>query len=457
MSLNNQYRILTSVLLFLGLLTPSLLLGQTKDSASFDLSPPDVYWTQVERVIEIGLRENPEIAALRLGESISESELRQVRLFPNPTLSVQLEGGRQGMYGERMLGIEMPLPLDGRRGAAVRTARASIEEIRFEIADRERLLRRAIRDAVTAVVAARLRRDFLKLSLELAERSQTLTSEAVDQGLRAPLELNKETVFLNGIRARREMAEADVTEAEVTLATLLGRESLTNIGLPESLPGVIHDDVADTLNKEDLLSKRPDVAASRARIRISEGLLGEARAGGRPTVDLMFGIREMKSGFPLKGLNSNGEFSPIEDRMRFTGVGMRIGIPIFNRNQGGISAATTSVERARRIATSAEIVARNEVSTAIVRLRRAKRSLEIMTRGVVQQARDNLRVIALSYEDGAISLDEFLRERRAAIDLELEFIEAARANAVAETSLLASLGVTNRCELTANCQKEKAK
>ena len=452
MSLNSPVYFITALVLCLLLSMPVYLNGQVLEPSSSELSPPGIYWSQVETVVEIGLRDNPEILGFRVMESVSLARFSQTRLFPNPVFGFEWERKRGGTDGERRLSIEIPLPVDGRREAAMGTAKASTDEVRHEIADRERLLRQRIRDSVTTVVAERMKYALLLESLRLAERNQALVAESVEQGLRAPLELNKESVFVNGIRARLEIAQADVSEAESFLATLLGRDSLVGIDLPTSLPGVGYENQKLTGNAEEFLGRRPDVLASQARNQMAEGLLREARAEGRPTFELMFGITEMKSGFPLRGLNSNGEFFPIEDRMRFAGVGLKIGIPIFNRNQGNISAAAGSVESSRLMTSFVERQARNELGVATTRVSRSNRSLELMSKGVIDQARDNFRVMGLSYQEGAISLDEFLRERRTLIDLELEFIESAQMNAIAESALMASTGVMARCEITATCK-----
>lgn len=452
MSLNNSLGFITILVLCSVISAPIRLNGQDLEVIASELSPPEIYWSQVESVVDIGLRENPDILGVRLMESVSKGQLSQTRLFPNPVIGLEWERRRGGMDRERALSLEIPLPIDGRREAAIRTAKASLDEVRLGIADRERLLRQRIRDSVTAVVAERLRKTLLLESLKLAERNRSLTAEAVERGLRAPLELNKENVFVNSIRARLEIADADVSEAKSALATLLGRESLAGIELPDSLPGVGPEDGQLEWDLDRFVSRRPDFLASQARNRMAEAFLREARTEGRPSFDLMFGIRDMKSGFPFRGLGSNGEFFPIEDRMRFTGIGLKIGIPIFNRNQGNVSAAESSVESSRLLSSFTERQVRNELMFANTRVMKTNRALELMSKGVIKQARDNFRVTGLSYEAGAISLDDFLRERRALIDLEIEFIEAARRNAMAESALMASAAVLTRCEITTTCK-----
>jgi len=417
------------------------------DNVVVNLLPPDRYWSIVDEIARKALNDNPYIRGVRNGEAVAGQLARQAGLFENPTLSLQLDRRRGGMDRDRMLGVEMPLPIDGRREAAVRTARAGVDESRFKILDEERRFVMMVRETVTNLVAARMRRDLLSLNLSLAERNKALTAEAVDQGLRAPLDLNREVVFVNSLRARVEIAEADVTELEAELAAALGRADLDGISLPSSLPGSRLEDFSRQTSILDQAIERPDFLSSRSSISVAKGRLDQSRADGRPRFDLMFGIRDMRLGFPFLGLDGKGGFSPIEDSMRYTSLGLKIKLPLFNRNQGAVSASRFELDSANQFSEGLRLNIQGEIAGALSRFKRTNRSLGIMVTGVVEPARENFRVLRISYEEGLASLDEFLREQRGLIEIEIEGIESARANAVAEAALISAVGAGNYEEL----------
>jgi cobalt-zinc-cadmium efflux system outer membrane protein len=302
-----------------------------------------------------------------------------------------------------------------------------------------------------------MRLGLLRSSLTLAENNQRLTARSVEEGLRAPLDLNRELVFVNGLRVKVEIAESELAEVESRLCILLSRETLEGLELPEALPSARLESINAKALHEFAVERRPDVLEKRAGIRIAKGLLGRERAERRPRVDLMLGLRDMTAGFPFTAIDMNGNLSPIEDRMRFSAVGFKIGLPLFNWNQGNISAAEIEVESRGESTSQAELEVRNELDAAISKFNRTSRSLELMIRGVASQARENLRVVRIAYNEGAMSLDEFLREQRALIDVELDLIDVARLNSVTEAELIASVGVASFSELMQAIQSGRTK
>lgn len=429
----------------------------TEDVEQTNLTTPDIYWRQVQQIVEIGLKENRMIRISRNEEGIARQQLRQSRLFENPTLSTQFDRRGGNTDRERMISLDIPLPIDGRRGASVNTAKAGVEESRFRTLNEERLLAKSIRIAIADVVASRMRLGLLRSSLTLAENNQRLTARSVEEGLRAPLDLNREVVFVNGLRVKVEIAESELAEVESRLCILLSRETLEGLELPAALPSARLESINAKVLHEFAVERRPDVLEKRAGIRIAKGLLGQERAERRPRVDLMLGLRDMTAGFPFTAIDMNGNLSPIEDRMRFSAVGFKIGLPLFNWNQGNISAAKIEVESRGESTSQAELEVRNELDAAISRFNRTSRSLELMIRGVATQARENLRVVRIAYNEGAMSLDEFLREQRALIDVELDLIDVARLNSITEAELIASVGVASFSELMQAIQSGRTK
>lgn len=442
MSSFKNLRIGLACFVLFSLCTP-LTKGQSVDRAlpSVDLSPPDVYWNQVETLVQVAIAENPFLRGMRNEEGISQQRLRQNRLIENPMVSAQLDRRPGGVDRERMIDIDIPLPIDGRREARVRTSRAELEEARNRIQDEERMIAMRVRESVANTIAARTKLRLLRETLELAERNRANTAQAVDAGLSAPLDLSRETVFVNSLRVRLESAEAEVVSMESELAALLGRSNLADIVLPSFLPNVRYDGSVTNALALERSSNRPDLLASASRISVAQGRLGEARSEGRPKFNLMLGLRDMRLGFPFQGIDSNGGFSMIEDRMRYRTFGIRIELPLFNRNQGEVAAGKLELSAAQSFARGTGLSVESEVNSSVSRYTRASRALDITIKGVITPARDNFRVLSLAYREGAISLDEFLREQRELLNLEIELIEAARFNAVAEALMLGAVGV----------------
>lgn len=120
-------------------------------------------------------------------------------------------------------------------------------------------------------------------------------------------------------------------------------------------------------------------------------------------------------------------------------------LPVRNRNQGAVAAATFEREAARRRIEFGELTIRREVTVAFARYARAAKALSIFENGVRDQARANLDVIWQTYELGSRSLLDYLTEERRFLEVELEVIDAQMEAYQAHVEILRSY---NAPELT---------
>ena len=104
--------------------------------------------------------------------------------------------------------------------------------------------------------------------------------------------------------------------------------------------------------------------------------------------------------------------------------GVKLMLPVRNRNQGMIEAAVAEESAARNRREFGELTIRREVATAYARYDRAIRAMEIYRVGVRDQAAANLDVIRQTYELGDKTLLDYVAEQRRFIETETGFIDA---------------------------------
>ena len=114
---------------------------------------------------------------------------------------------------------------------------------------------------------------------------------------------------------------------------------------------------------------------------------------------------------------------PIDSRFHFFTFGVRLSIPIRDRNQGAIASATLEADAARARREFGELTVRREVAAAYVRYDRAARAKEIYRVGVRDQAAANLDVVRQTYELGSKSLLDYIAEHHRFIDAESGYID----------------------------------
>jgi cobalt-zinc-cadmium efflux system outer membrane protein len=133
----------------------------------------------------------------------------------------------------------------------------------------------------------------------------------------------------------------------------------------------------------------------------------------------------MRSGFPLLGIEeSTGALLPIDSKFHFFTFGVRLNLPVRNRNQGLIAAARLQADAARSRREFGELTVKREIASAYARYNRALRAKEIYRVGVRDQASANLSVVRQTYELGARTLLDYIAEQRRFIDTENGYVDA---------------------------------
>ena len=379
-----------------------------------------------DELVAMALATNGEVVAMRKEVEAGEALIRQARLRPNPSLEVS--GTRQiGGMGDNSLMVQgsLPLELGGRRGSRIRVAERELEVRRQALAERERQLAGDVRTKFGESLAAILKLTFIEELLGLAVQNFQLVSARVTEGRRPPLEESMETVELNRLRATRETNEGRVEVRLFELRNLVGLtpdQPLTLRGDLETLRSNLPPQIAA---EQTALQSRPDLLGALAVERLAAARVEQARSEGRIDADAMIGYQRMQSGFPLLGVDeASGALLPIEQRMNFFTFGVRLNLPVRNRNQGMVAAAQLEEQAARSRREFGELTVRREVAAAYARYNRAFRAMEIYRVGVRERAEQNLDVVRQTYELGSKTLLDYIAEHHRFTEIENGYIDA---------------------------------
>ena len=380
----------------------------------------------VDDLVKAALANNLEVIAMRKEAEAGEALIRQARLRANPSLEVS--GTRQiGGMGDNSVMVQgaLPLELGGRRAARINVAEKELEIRRQALAELERQLAADVRAKFGEALAAIFKLKFTEDILVTAEQNVQLVSARVTEGRTPPLEESQEYVELNRIRAVRETNEG---AAEIRLFELRNL-----VGMAPEEPLVLKGDL-NTLSRtlppqigaeQTALRLRPDLLGAIAVEKLAAARVGQARSEGRIDADVMIGYQRMQSGFPLLGVDEmSGALLPIEQRMNFFTFGVRLNLPVRNRNQGLVAASLLEEQAARNRREFGELTIRREIAVAYARYNRAFRAMEIYRVGVRDRAADNAEVVRQTYELGSKTLLDYIAEHHRYIETENGFIDA---------------------------------
>ncbi len=337
---------------------------------------------------------SPRLRALRDQRGVAGSQVVQAGLLPNPQLSYSLDrptgnSGVTGLVTAQTLGLGWELTSLLGRSDRIAGAKATAGALDLDVAWQEWQMAQDVRLRAFRVLSLRERLPFLRaIETDLADNLATLR-KGFDRHLSTGSELVAVTAAWKQAQTDRlatGQALAD-DEAALRLALSLPPDSL--LPLRAAAEPVAPEDLAKAdVWLAGLENRRLDLVALRLGYESQE-------AGLRAAV---------KAQFPKIGLN----FSRANDtsNVRTLGLGLTIDLPLFDRNQAGISAA----EATRRqlfdeyVARVAE--ARSEVAEVLARITRVRAQLdaaELVLPELKRQADAANRALADGAVDAALA------------------------------------------------------
>ncbi len=395
--------------------------------------------TSSNDLIRRALASNGELAAVRIEMERARARLRQAGLRPNPTLDFEQTTGRfTGAAGETetSIGLALPLELGGKRRRRIELAQAEFEAVEAEVADRERRLTNEVLAFYIEALASLRELGTLEELNDLDLRTTRFVQARVNEGETAPIELNQLRVEVDRLRSRRALLEGRLQ------ATLLKLKSL--VGIPGSELLRLREDIASppfptppaTLETaiDIALRTRPDLRLARLNEEVAQAGLRLARAQGVPDVTPFTKYSYGRSVF------DDTPVGVLRDRDKLLTFGVSVGIPVFNRNQGGKAEAAAAITQSARRREFLDAVVRSEVQSAYARYEAARAAITTFEQGVIPNSIENVRTIRAAYEIGAFSITDLLSEQRRLVDAQREFTEALAERYRALADLQAAMG-----------------
>ncbi len=417
---------------------PSIITGDSTTALSpyFD----HLQGSSSNDLVRRALASNGELKAARIEIEKAKARVRQAGLTPNPTFEFEQTTGRfTGSSGERdtSIGVTFPLEVGGQRRRRVELAQAELEAVEAEVADRERRLAAEVRSNYAEALAALRELDTLENLNRLDLQTTRFVQARVNEGESAPLELSLLRVEVDRLRSRQVLAEGRLKVALLRLQTLTGvppeeplrlREDLAAVSLPAP-PASIDAAI------EIALRTRPDLRLARLNEEVAQAGLRLARSLSTPDVTAFTRFTVSRSSFEETPIGT------LRDRDKLFTVGLSVGIPVFNRNQGAKADASLAILQARTRREFVEGVVRVEVRSAYARYEAARAAVAIFDQGVIDRSNENINVIRAVYQLGEFRINDLISEQRRLLDSQREFTETLAEQYRALADLHAALGL----------------
>jgi outer membrane protein, heavy metal efflux system len=372
-----------------------------------------------ERAVIIALEENRDLMAARFVIRQAEGRLRQAGLWPNPEFDLgrntDAPFANEGEY-DFSAGFKQRFPISGRLAKAKAVARVDVALAMAEVRNQERLLIGDVlgrsRDWLVLqekLNANRAIQEIIQKLVDVSEkRLQVAEVSPADVNL-AKLELQKLTLAEKALLNQQEV----VTTA---LNQLLGREPKSLL----ELSGTVSIDIdTNKLIETHLqaLARRPDRQLAAMAID---------RAGAEIKLARAERWEDWAVGFDYS--RERGIFSDpvrLDDTDNFIGLSVSIPLPLFNRNQGRISEAQATRQRAEAELTALELRINAEAQTAENQIHRLLGILRQYREESIKLADENVALLQKGYADGLVNITAVIQAQQQLTELRLTYWEVA--------------------------------
>ena len=357
----------------------------------------------------IALQRHPDLSEIAARLEASEARVQQAATFPNPEALARIESAplHRNTTGraEYLAGISQPIPLGPRLSAAEKVAQlASVQLSREREALALQITRRIHNAFATALFASELAQNQSNLVQDSAQLV-SLVQSRVRAGDIPPTEL------------LLAQAEAARHQLDFRLAVAARQKALLALEHTATLPHPVrslHGDLEDTLELPKLqqlaaLGTPPTLAAADAALQTERARLELARAQRIPDLNFDLLYRRLQ-----------------DSRENAFDAGVRIQIPLFDRNRGKIREAAADIRAAEARLDRTRLELHHALQEHQLELNTRSQTAELLKKEVLPKLAEATRVAQLTYEAGDTSLSELLLARRQSTLAHLQYLQALR-------------------------------
>jgi cobalt-zinc-cadmium efflux system outer membrane protein len=365
--------------------------------------------------MDMALKQNPELASARWGTGVAEGERTQAGLIPNPELSWEVEDTDRRTSTTTVM-LSQALELGGKRGARIDLATRGQEAADIELQRKVNEIRASVMQAYLAAVRAQTGLELAVQSLGLAERGLHVATGRIDAGRSSPVEGTRAQVQLAEIKLQVRRAETQKAVSYRELASTMGSPGATWDRL--ELNGLSLGVAPPSSRLLARLNQAAEMRLADTQIMQLEAALGSERAQRIPDLTVSVGSQYSR-----------------EDRDRINVVGVSMPLPLFNRNQGNVLAASRRADQARDQRNAVELRLRTLVLSAQDQWATAAQEVESFDKVILPAAQNAVDAATRGFEMGKFGFLEVLDAQRTLVSARSQYLDSLASASEARVAL----------------------
>jgi cobalt-zinc-cadmium efflux system outer membrane protein len=381
--------------------------------------------------IDQALRSRASLKAEAERVPAAEGRKRQAGLWPNAEFQFGNENLRPGQTYARdvdtLAYITQPLDILGKRPQRVETAQQTVELTKAEYG----LARRDVIENVTRAYwtarGAQERQELLKATVANFQRIIDYHTAQLSVGAIAEQDVLRVRLEGERLAITASMAALDATRGRVQLLREMGRPDVPGVVLTDPLDAM--PDARGPVAIGDVLAMRIEMLVARASVAEAQANERLQAVSARPDLSIVYGYKRTELPDAFNGVNT-------------ALAGVRLTIPLTDRNQGNRAAAAADLRRQGDLLAAAETDVRADVE-------RARQEYELRRAEVVdtlqplrEHARSITEIAQAAYAQGGIDLLRLLDAERVRLEADLAWVQGMVEFQQSRANLDAAEGVT---------------
>lgn len=361
----------------------------------------------IEDLEQIALQNNPTLR--QAAEVVQEQRgfWKQSGLYPNPTAGYLRSDPSSSRESQKQGGLISQTIITGGKLQLSRAAESQqINNALWELeAQRMRVLN-DLRIRYYEVLGAQASKALTAQLLQVAEQGEELVDAAVKAKTASRADLLQVRIQRNGVRMAHQDAQYRYHAAWQQLAIMAGTSGMP----PTEVRGNLREGLPE-LNEEESLQQ---LFASSPQLRAAEALRERAKYRYQ---------RERVEPIPDVSLQGVAEYDRMSRTTTFSTL-VAIPVPVFNRNQGNITAAFAEIQQASAEIERVRLTLQDQLAAAFRRYRTAMSQIERYEAEIVPDARESLELTQLGFKAGELALLNVLIARQTYFQTNVAYVDA---------------------------------
>ena len=365
----------------------------------------------LSQALTLALARNPEMAAFSWKIKAHQGVVRQAKLLPNPEIELGIENilgedeTRSFKSAESSMRLSQLIELGGKRARRLQIANLERDLAGWDYETTRLDILAAANKAFFELLTAQERMQLGQENLELAEEVFNTVNIRVQTGKASPLGKSRAQIVVSKNRIALNNHARTLKATRHNLASTWGATkphftkavgNFEKTGMPPSLASI-----------GLRLTQNPEIARQRTEIELQNTRLSLAKALAVPDISVGAGVKRH------------------EDIDDFTFLfGFSMALPVFDRNQGGISAAKAEVSTQKSENQAIVIAIKTDLSQNYEDFQAASAEVNFLQEQILPVAKETFEAINYGYQQGQFEFLDVLDAQRTLIELREQLVDS---------------------------------